>query len=522
MTAPGAILLSKLLVPETGTPETLGHVRTADDRPDANVLDAAARGTRDGLHLALNIAAMLIAFLGLIALVNLGLGKFGTSLQAIFGWMLAPVAYLMGVPWKDCRAVGGLLGTRTVLNELIAFQELGELHDHLIDRSFVIASFALCGFANFSSIGIQLGGIGALARAAARPGTAGLPRSPGRNPGQLPVGLDRGDSPMSSVCRSRCAGDGSRRGHPGGGPGGASHRRGARLRPELAGRGADRLGGDPLCEGSPLPGSHRRRPRGQRGRGQARRRGLLVLQGRFHYYEGHPLRVVTFPIRVLQFLGVRTLILTAATGGIRAELRPGNLVCLSDHLNLIGANPLRGLHDDRLGPRFPDMTEVYSKRLRSLARDEGKRLGINVISGVYACLPGPSYETPAEIRMLQALGADVVGMSTVPEAIVARHAGMEVLAFALVTNAAAGVIGTPISHQEVLEAGKKATPMLAKLIRRVVLKLSGIEPGKTGLTGDFPGHGRRSLILPIRPDTSYPTRFSTTSSAPASQSARAG
>ena len=214
--------------------------------------------------------------------------------------------------------------------------------------------------------------------------------------------------------------------------------------------------------------------------------GVIVLQGRFHYYEGHSLPVVTFPIRVLQFLGVRTLILTAATGGVRAELRPGNLVCLSDHLNLIGANPLQGLHDDRLGPRFPDMTEVYSKRLRTIARDEGKRLRINVISGVYACLPGPSYETPAEIRMLQSLGADVLGMTTVPEAIVARHGGMEVLAFALVTNAAAGVVGNPITHKEVLEAGTKAAPMLARLIRRVVLRLSGIEPGKTGLTGDFP------------------------------------
>ena len=217
--------------------------------------------------------------------------------------------------------------------------------------------------------------------------------------------------------------------------------------------------------------------------------GLIMLQGRFHYYEGHPLHAVTFPVRVLQFLGVKTVILTAATGGVKPELRPGNLVCLSDHLNLIGANPLRGLHDDRLGTRFPDMTEVYSKKLRTLARDEGKRLGINVISGVYACLPGPSYETPAEIRMLATLGADVVGMSTVPEAIVARHAGMDVLAFALVTNHAAGVIGIPISHREVLDAGKKATPMLAKLIRRIVLRLSGIEPGKTGLTGDFPVMG---------------------------------
>lgn len=163
MTAPGAILLSKLLVPETETPETLGRVVPVNDQRDANVLDAAARGTRDGLHLALNIAAMLIAFLGLIEFLNLGLGLVGTSLQAILGWLLAPAAYMMGVPWEDCRGVGSLLGTRTALNELIAFQELGKLKPRLFDRSFVIASFALCGFANFSSIGIQLGGIGALA-----------------------------------------------------------------------------------------------------------------------------------------------------------------------------------------------------------------------------------------------------------------------------------------------------------------------------------------------------------------------
>ncbi|MGO9599427.1 MAG: NupC/NupG family nucleoside CNT transporter [Isosphaeraceae bacterium] len=163
MTAPGAILISKLLLPETGVPLTLGQVRTLDDHPDANVLDAAARGTRDGLHLALNIAAMLIAFLGLVALLNLGLAQLGTSLQGILGWLLAPVAYLLGVPWEDCKAVGGLLGTRTALNELIAFEQLGKLRAQLLDRSFVIASFALCGFANLSSIGIQLGGIGALA-----------------------------------------------------------------------------------------------------------------------------------------------------------------------------------------------------------------------------------------------------------------------------------------------------------------------------------------------------------------------
>jgi purine-nucleoside phosphorylase len=198
----------------------------------------------------------------------------------------------------------------------------------------------------------------------------------------------------------------------------------------------------------------------------------VVFQGRFHYYEGHDVETVTFPIRVIQQLGVSTLILTAATGGIRPELRAGNLVLLTDHLNLIGSNPLRGLNDPRLGTRFPDMTEVYSKRLRSIAREEGKKLGIDLVPGVYACLPGPSYETPAEIKMLRTLGADVVGMSTVPEAIVARHAAIEVLAFALVSNAAAGVVGTPITHEEVLEAGRKAAPTLARLVERVVARLA--------------------------------------------------
>ncbi len=197
MTAPGAIMISKMLVPEMDHPETLGTVHALEPSTDANVLDAASRGTRDGLQLALNIAAMLIAFLGLIALVNMGLESLGMhlkqivdsvvvlehmpewcrqclqwirpffqnrwSLQAILGWAMSPVAYLLGVPWEDVRPVGQLLGTRTVINELIAFDDLGKIKDQLLPRSFVITSFALCGFANISSIGIQLGGIGALA-----------------------------------------------------------------------------------------------------------------------------------------------------------------------------------------------------------------------------------------------------------------------------------------------------------------------------------------------------------------------
>jgi concentrative nucleoside transporter, CNT family len=187
MTAPGTILLSKMLVPEVDVPETVAALQgkpTAlageiaelqpaveePERPDANLLDAASRGTREGMLLAANIAAMLISFLGLIALLNMGLryggslfGVAGLSLQGILGWMLSPVAWILGVRWDDCRAVGGLLGTRTVLNELIAFGDLGTIKDSLHPRSFAIATFALCGFANLSSIGIQLGGIGALA-----------------------------------------------------------------------------------------------------------------------------------------------------------------------------------------------------------------------------------------------------------------------------------------------------------------------------------------------------------------------
>lgn len=203
--------------------------------------------------------------------------------------------------------------------------------------------------------------------------------------------------------------------------------------------------------------------------------GAILLQGRFHYYEGHDLDTVTFPIRVLQRLGVRSLILTAATGGIHPDLRPGNLVCLSDHINLLGSNPLRGPDDPRLGLRFPDLTEAYSRRLADIATEEAARIGVHLTPGVYACLSGPSYETPAEINMLRVLGADVVGMSTVPEAIVARQAGMEVLGLALVSNTAAGVLGTPIRHEDVIEAGRAAAPIIGELIRRVVIRI-GAEP----------------------------------------------
>ena len=163
MTAPGTLVIAKMLVPETGVPKTMGTVRLETERTDVNVIDAAARGTSEGLMLALNVGAMLISFIALIALVNAILGVAGLSLQQIFGWLLAPVAWSMGVPWRDAPTIGNLLGTRMVLNEFVAYSQLGPLKESIDPKSFTIATFALCGFANLGSIGIQIGGIGALA-----------------------------------------------------------------------------------------------------------------------------------------------------------------------------------------------------------------------------------------------------------------------------------------------------------------------------------------------------------------------
>jgi CNT family concentrative nucleoside transporter len=163
MTAPGTLMMSKIFVPETEVPETAGTVKLAIERTDVNVIDAAGRGTSEGLQLALNVGAMLISFLALVALINALLGLAHLSLQQIFGWVFAPIAWSMGVPWRDAPIIGNLLGTRMALNELIAYSQLGPMKATLDPRSFTIATFALCGFANFSSIGIQIGGIGALA-----------------------------------------------------------------------------------------------------------------------------------------------------------------------------------------------------------------------------------------------------------------------------------------------------------------------------------------------------------------------
>jgi len=195
---------------------------------------------------------------------------------------------------------------------------------------------------------------------------------------------------------------------------------------------------------------------------------VLAMQGRVHYYEGYSFEEVTFPIRTFKLLGIKTLILTNAAGGINVQLTQGALMVISDHLNLMGDNPLRGPNDERFGPRFPDMSAVYSPELQELVVDEAKASGVEVRRGIYGGLSGPSYETPAEIHLLRALGADAVGMSTVPEAIVARHMGLEVLGISCITNMAAGISDEPINHEEVMATGARVRETFTELLRRVI------------------------------------------------------
>ena len=196
------------------------------------------------------------------------------------------------------------------------------------------------------------------------------------------------------------------------------------------------------------------------------------MQGRVHLYEGYSVNEVAFPIRVFARMGVQAVILTNAAGGIRREFVQGRLIVISDHINLQGVNPLSGPNDDRFGLRFPDMTAAYDRRFRSMTVGEGNRMGIGMYEGVYAALPGPSYETPAEIRYLRAIGADLVGMSTVPEVIAARHSGIRVLGISCVTNAAAGILDQPLNHIEVLETAERVKGQFIGLLKAVIPRIA--------------------------------------------------
>jgi purine-nucleoside phosphorylase len=208
---------------------------------------------------------------------------------------------------------------------------------------------------------------------------------------------------------------------------------------------------------------------GANGKGTA---DVAVMSGRFHLYEGYTAKEVTSGIRLFKEIGVETVVLTNAAGGINREFSKGALVLISDHINLQGVNPLVGPNDARLGPRFPDMTEVYSADLRALAHEAAKEVGVELEEGVYAGLLGPSYETPAEIRYLKAIGADLVGMSTVLEAIAARHMGLKVLGISCVTNAAAGLGEGNLDHEEVLEIGRRVAGTFLKVLNQLLPKLA--------------------------------------------------
>jgi purine-nucleoside phosphorylase len=224
-----------------------------------------------------------------------------------------------------------------------------------------------------------------------------------------------------------------------------------------------------------IPGFPRSTAVGHSGRlviGKAGGVEVAAMQGRVHLYEGYTAREVAFPMRVFGRMGIRAAILTNAAGGINLAYKQGALVVIRDHINLQAANPLIGPNDDRLGPRFPDMTEAYSKHYRELALSEARRLGIDAGEGVYAALSGPSYETPAEIRFLRAIGADLVGMSTVPEVLVARHQGIRVLGISCVTNMAAGILETQVNHEEVLQTGERVKGRFIALLRALLPRIA--------------------------------------------------
>lgn len=198
---------------------------------------------------------------------------------------------------------------------------------------------------------------------------------------------------------------------------------------------------------------------------------VAAMQGRVHLYEGYSVQQVAFPVRVFARMGIRAAVITNAAGGINSHYKQGALVLINDHINLQGQNPLVGPNDDRFGLRFPDMTQAYSKRLREIARRAAQKMDMNLAEGVYAALLGPSYETPAEIRYLRTIGADLVGMSTVPEVIAANHMGLKVLAISCVTNMAAGLVDKPLSHVEVLETTERVRGDFVALLRVVIAEI---------------------------------------------------
>ncbi|HEY0703331.1 MAG TPA: purine-nucleoside phosphorylase [Candidatus Acidoferrales bacterium] len=255
-----------------------------------------------------------------------------------------------------------------------------------------------------------------------------------------------------------------------------------KLRPKIVlvlgsglGAFADELTDSTQMPYSKIPGFQQSTAVGHAGRlviGKAEGVPVAAMQGRFHGYEGYSAKEVTFPMRAFGQLGIKAAILTNAAGGINLGYKQGALVAIRDHINLQPANPLVGPNDERFGPRFPDLSKAYSPAYRAIVAEESRRLKMDVQEGVYAALSGPNYETPAEIRYLRTIGADLVGMSTVPEVIVARHMGIQVLGISCVTNMAAGILEQTINHLEVLETGERVRGQFVALLRAVIPRIA--------------------------------------------------
>ena len=211
--------------------------------------------------------------------------------------------------------------------------------------------------------------------------------------------------------------------------------------------------------------------------GKLEAKTVIAMQGRFHYYEGYTMEEVTLPVRVMKELGVTTLFVTNAAGGINKNFQPGDLMIITDHINNMGTNPLIGKNDPSLGDRFPDMSQAYDRKLIALAENCAAELGLEVQKGVYVGNTGPSYETPAEVNMLRHLGGDAVGMSTVPEVIVANHAAMDVLGISCISNMAAGILEQPLSHEEVIETTEKVRADFLQFVRKIISSLNDENKG---------------------------------------------
>lgn len=198
---------------------------------------------------------------------------------------------------------------------------------------------------------------------------------------------------------------------------------------------------------------------------------VIMMQGRFHYYEGHQMNILALPIYIMKYIGVKSLIVTNACGGVNTDFVPGDLMIIKDHINFAGTNPLIGKNSEEIGPRFPDMSSAYDRDYRELAKEVGKTLNIELKEGTYMMFTGPTYETPAEIRMSRILGADAVGMSTVPEVIAARHCDLRVLGISCITNMAAGILDQPLNHEEVIETSTKVKSKFISLVNEIIQKM---------------------------------------------------